>query len=61
MSNDELIKRLTGYADAITAFSWAQTVAFCYGIAQAETFATKVASTHGRWATTAGIVLVNAI
>jgi hypothetical protein len=32
MSNDELIKRLTDYADAITAFSWAQTVAFCYDI-----------------------------
>jgi hypothetical protein len=61
MSNDELIKRLTGYADAITAFSWVQSVAFCYGIGQDETFVRNVISPHGRWATTAGIVLVNAI
>ena len=53
----DLIKQLTTYADAITAFSVVQGLAFCFAVAQGEGFAKAVWRKQGTWAATIGIVV----
>ena len=57
MTGPELIKQLTTYADAITAFALIQSIAFCFAVAQGDGFAKAVWRKHGAVAATIGLVV----
>lgn len=61
MNGHEVRNQLTTYADAITAFSFAQAVAFCYSMALGEGFAKTLWRDGGSWAATIGIVVGTAL
>jgi hypothetical protein len=57
MTSPELTQQLTQYADAITAFSMVQAIAFCYSVALGEGFAKAVTRGKGARVTTIGIII----
>jgi hypothetical protein len=57
MTDDDFIKQLTTYADAVTGFSFVQALAFVYAIAQEDNFAKHVFQRYGPTATTVCIIV----
>jgi hypothetical protein len=47
MTDQELAKQLTTYADGITALSWIQTIGLCYAIANDNASTGRILTNHG--------------
>ena len=56
MTDAALATQLMTYADAITGFSWAQAVVFCFAVARDDGSTKAVTKTDGAIATTLGLV-----
>lgn len=56
MTNQELAKQLTTYADAITGFAWVQAIGFCFVMAKPEEVLHSILTYSGVIATSLGIV-----
>ena len=57
MTNQELAKQLTTYADAITSFAWIQAIGFCFVMAKPKEVLDSILTGAGVILTSLGIVV----